>query len=47
VHSPHAVGAGMHEVELDGRILDQPAIPLTDDGTRHTVLVRPAPVRAG
>ncbi len=47
VHNPHAVRAGLHEVELDGRILDEPVIPLTDDGARHTVLVRPAPPRAG
>ena len=47
VQRPHSVGAGLHEVELDGRILEQPVIPLTDDGARHTVLVRPAPARAG
>jgi cyclic beta-1,2-glucan synthetase len=47
VQRPHAVRDGLHEVELDGRLLAQPVIPLTDDGARHTVLVRPAPARAG
>jgi len=45
VHSPHAAGAGMQEVELDGTVLGKPAIPLLDDGARHTVLVRPATPR--
>ncbi len=40
VQSPHAV-RGNAEVVLDGKTLEGPTIPLTDDGVRHSVTVRP------
>jgi cyclic beta-1,2-glucan synthetase len=46
VRDPAGVRAGGAVVTLDGVLLDGPAIPLTDDGARHEVLVaaRPAGV---
>jgi cyclic beta-1,2-glucan synthetase len=41
VRSPGALTSGGAEVVLDGRTLDEPAIPLVDDGNRHEVIVRP------
>jgi cyclic beta-1,2-glucan synthetase len=41
VHDPGAVRHGEAEVTLDGRLLKAAAIPLVDDGLRHTAAVRP------
>jgi cyclic beta-1,2-glucan synthetase len=47
VHGPHGARGSLHEVTLDGRVLDGPAIPLVDDGARHAVVVRPVPEQRG
>jgi cyclic beta-1,2-glucan synthetase len=39
VRDPAAVSAGGPAVTLDGVLLDDPAIPLVDDGERHEVVV--------
>ncbi|HEU5171828.1 MAG TPA: glucoamylase family protein [Gemmatimonadales bacterium] len=41
VRRPHALQSGMGEVRLDGRLLEASAIPLVDDGLRHSVVVSP------
>jgi cyclic beta-1,2-glucan synthetase len=43
VTNPDGVSGGLVAVTLDGKLLDQPTIPLVDDGTRHTVMVRILP----
>ena len=40
VVNPEGVCRGVREVELDGRRLDRPRVPLHDDGGRHRVVVR-------
>ena len=40
VVNPDRVCRGVREVELDGRRLDAPRVPLRDDGGRHRVVVR-------
>jgi hypothetical protein len=35
------------EVTIDGRVSEEPGIPLVDDGERHTVLVRPRITASG
>jgi cyclic beta-1,2-glucan synthetase len=45
VQNPGTVQRGQAEVTLDGQLLDAPAIPLVDDGLRHTVAVRPLAAR--
>jgi cyclic beta-1,2-glucan synthetase len=40
VQNPGRVRGGEVEITLDGRALDGPAIPLVDDGARHSVTVR-------
>ncbi len=53
VVNPDRVCRGVREVELDGRRLDEPRVPLRDDGGRHRVVVRmgpsaqPAPAAGG
>ncbi|HEX2190730.1 MAG TPA: protein ndvB, partial [Longimicrobiaceae bacterium] len=48
VHDPGEIRSAGAEVSLDGRVLDEAAIPLVDDGARHEAVVRPrAPGRAG
>ena len=42
VHDPARVNRKSAEVRLDGVLLDEPGIPLANDGTRHAVVVRPA-----
>ncbi len=39
VENPHGVNRGVRSVELDGRVLATPDIPLTLDGPRHTVRI--------
>ena len=39
VENPHGVNRGVRSVELDGKVLATPDIPLTRDGPRHTVRV--------
>jgi cyclic beta-1,2-glucan synthetase len=46
VTEPGAVFRNGGEVMLDGAALENPVIPLVDDGQRHQVVVRPAPVSA-
>ena len=41
VRSPGALRSGPREITLDGKVIDGAAIPLVDDGARHTVVVRP------
>ncbi|MGH7517708.1 MAG: GH36-type glycosyl hydrolase domain-containing protein [Gemmatimonadales bacterium] len=41
VQNPGALAGGGAEVVLDGCTLNEPAIPLVDDGRRHEVAVRP------
>jgi len=45
VENPDGVSRGVSRIELDGRRLEEPRVPLTDDGRRHRILVelgRPA-----
>ncbi len=41
VEQPGLIRGGPVEVMMDGRILPNKSIPLTDDGERHAVVVRP------
>jgi cyclic beta-1,2-glucan glucanotransferase len=41
VRSPGALRNGPREITLDGNVIDGAAIPLVDDGARHSVVVRP------
>jgi cyclic beta-1,2-glucan synthetase len=43
VQDPGWLAASGAEVALDGRVLDDAAIPLVDDGARHEIIVRPRP----
>jgi cyclic beta-1,2-glucan synthetase len=40
VENPEGVCRGVRSIELDGRRLDTPEVPLQDDGRRHLVVVR-------
>jgi cyclic beta-1,2-glucan synthetase len=42
VQEPAEVRRRGAQVVLDGRVVDDAVIPLTDDGVRHSVVVRPA-----
>ncbi|HJR63517.1 MAG TPA: glucoamylase family protein [Gemmatimonadaceae bacterium] len=42
IENPHAASDGGLEMTLDGRLLDTPTLPLTDDGEEHVVVVRPS-----
>jgi cyclic beta-1,2-glucan synthetase len=46
VENPGNVRRGVAEVVLDGRVLEEPGVPLVDDGLRHEVRARPIPVTA-
>jgi len=37
--NPHGVATGVQRVELDGRLLPEPSVPLVDDGRRHSVRI--------
>jgi cyclic beta-1,2-glucan synthetase len=39
VENPGGVSRGVRWIELDGRRLAEPRIPLRDDGRRHRILV--------
>jgi cyclic beta-1,2-glucan synthetase len=39
VENPEGVCRGVQRIELDGRRLDTPEIPLHDDGLRHRITV--------
>jgi cellobiose phosphorylase len=41
VEDPAAVGRGSAEASIDGSPFGAAVIPLTDDGSRHDVVVRP------
>lgn len=41
VREPGALKDGDVEVNVDGRVLDEPALTLRDDGLRHDVVIRP------
>ena len=40
VKNPHGVSRGVSGIEIDGRTLPQLRLPLLDDGSAHTVVVR-------
>jgi cyclic beta-1,2-glucan glucanotransferase len=42
VERPAKATSGNQTVTLDGQTLDSETIPLTDDGARHTIVIRPA-----
>ncbi|MES1185159.1 MAG: glucoamylase family protein [Myxococcales bacterium] len=45
--NPSGVATGVHGVELDGKLLPEPAIPLLDDGRPHDVRVMMGEVAGG